>query len=321
MPGKPLTDLPTEVFNRQPETNIVVSTASPARPPQPVLPALEAAYTDFITPPVVDDTSDDSFVLLEKENTPPDSPLLPPVEAAQEALPPHFSPLPEFHRSFLSDVFDDEITETDKTDNDKLDRILHNKQVLFSLMSKVLGLLQGSGQVRRDSSKSRLPCREEFVQGGDREASFVFGGKSRKDVQERELEPFDSPQGGNSLLPEEHTSALEGMDGEEDWIFSREIVKLKGESCSMGNFAVKLVHKFFHHGELINWNCSGSLGKEALEPKKLTKVKQYTFNMYPSPSTQKEQQWKKCVIAIDESLRRSNYTTRVKIYLEKKNCD
>ena len=258
------------------------------------------------TPPVVDDTSNDSFVLLEEENTPPDSPLVPPVEeAAQEVLPSHFSLLPEVRRSFLSDLFDDEITENDKIDiNGKLDRILHNQQVLFSLMSKVLGSLQGSGQVGRDSSKSRLPCREEFVQGGDREASFVFGGKSRKDVQERELDPFDSPQGGNSFLPVEDTSALEGMDGEEDGIFSREIVKLKGGSCSMGNFAVKLVHKFFHHGELVNWNCSGSRGKEALEPKKLAKVKQYMFNMYPTPSTQKEQQWKKCVITIDESLRR-----------------
>ena len=41
-----------------------------------------------------------------------------------------------------------------------------------------------------------------------------------------------------------------------------------------------------------------------LEPSKLQRVKHYTFRMYPTPSTQKEQQWKKCIIAIDESLRR-----------------
>ncbi|XP_078364319.1 uncharacterized protein LOC144648711 [Oculina patagonica] len=303
---------------------------SPAWQPEPVLHALEAVLTNFAPLPVDDDTLTDSSAVLEEEDLSPDSPFLPPAEepAARETIPPQFSPLPELRCSFLSDLFDDENDNIDI--NEKLDRILHNQQVLFSLMSKVLGSLQDSGQLGRESSKSRLPCREEFVWGGDREASFVGIGressKSRlpcrkefvrggdreasKNVQERELEPFDSPQGGNSVLPEEDTSILDRMDGEEDGIFSREIIKLKGESCSMGNFAVKLVHKFFHHGEHVN--SAGSRGKEGLEPKKLTKVKQYTFNMYPTPSMQKEQQWKKCVIAIDESLRRKKkeLTTR-----------
>lgn len=81
--------------------------------------------------------------------------------SCQETLPPQFSPLPEFHRSILSDLFNDKITENDNIDiNGKLDRILHNHQVLFSLMSKVLGSFQGSRELGRESSKIRLPCRE-----------------------------------------------------------------------------------------------------------------------------------------------------------------
>ena len=123
-------------------------------------------------------------------------------------------------------------------------------------------------------------------------------------IQERVLEPFASPQGSSSHLPEENTDELDGMNGVEDDIFYREILKIKGQSCSMGNFATKLVQKFFHTSELDNRNCMGSRGKVPLEPSKLQRVKHYTFRMYPTPSTQKEQQWKKCIIAIDESLRR-----------------
>ena len=71
-------------------------------------------------------------------------------------------------------------------------------------------------------------------------------GNGQGGIQERELKPFASPQGSSLLLPEEDTDVLDGMDGVEDDIFYREIVKIKGQSCSMGNFETKLVHKFFH---------------------------------------------------------------------------
>ena len=77
-------------------------------------------------------------------------------------------------------------------------------------------------------------------------------GNTQDRIQERELEPLTSPQGGSSLLPEEDTDVLDGMDGVEDDIFYREILKIKGQSCSMGNFATKLVQKFFHTSELDN---------------------------------------------------------------------
>ena len=46
---------------------------------------------------------------------------------------------------------------------------------------------------------------------------------------------FASPQGSSSLLPEEDTDVLDGMDGVEDDILYQEI-KIKGQSCSIGNF-------------------------------------------------------------------------------------
>ena len=160
----------------------------------------------------------------------------------------------------------------------------------------------GGNQLGRALSESRLTVGGESVEGGNQEEAILGNRQGR--IQERELEPLASPQGSSSLLPEEDTDVLDGMDGVEDDIFYREILKIKGQSCSMGNFAAKLVQKFFHTSELDNRNCMGSRGKVPLEPSKLQRVKHYTFRMYPTPSTQKEQQWKKCIIAIDESLRR-----------------
>ena len=88
------------------------------------------------------------------------------------------------------------------------------------------------------------------------------------------------------------------------FFFSREKGRVKGESCSIGNFAVKLIQKFYSASELVNRNCRGTRGKEPLEPTKLARVRACTFKFFPTPSTLKEGQWKKCVIAIDEYLRR-----------------
>ena len=52
-----------------------------------------------------------------------------------------------------------------------------------------------------------------------------------------------------------------GVDDGEDSSFFREIVKIKGGSCSIGNFAVKLVQKFYSPIELVNRNCEGSREK------------------------------------------------------------
>ena len=125
--------------------------------------------------------------------------------------------------------------------------------------------------------------------------------------QERELEPFDSFrnedqfQSGvdDNMLSQQSDGGGEGGD-----VFLREAMTIKGGSCSIGNFAVNLVKRVFKQEELVNRNCRGSRGKEALNASKLATVKAYCFKLYPTPPGLKEQQWGKCVIAIDEFLRR-----------------
>ena len=85
--------------------------------------------------------------------------------------------------------------------------------------------------------------------------------------------------------------------------FLLEAMKIKSTSCSRGNFAVKLVQRFFTQDQLVNRNCRGSRGKEGLDAVKLAAVKKYTFKFFPTPVGLKDQKWGKCVIAIDEFLR------------------
>ena len=91
-----------------------------------------------------------------------------------------------------------------------------------------------------------------------------------------------------------------GVGGAGETAFFSEITKIKGESCSMGNFAVNLVQAFYSVPELFNRKCRGTRVKEPLQPTKLARVRECTF--FPS-STLKKQQWKKCIIEIDENLR------------------
>ena len=361
--GKPLGDISSEILNGPQEQNVrILETPSPVREREPPLPEVN------LLGPVVASLDDEELA----QHSPNQS--LPPVETSGTSPSRNqFSPLPEIRGSFLSELFEDDV-HVDNTANvdlkEQIGQVLRNQQVLFSLLSKLLGLVQGGesvqggNQLGRALSETRLPFGGESVQGGNQpgralsetslpfggesvqggnqlgralsetrlpfggesvqgrnqpgralsESSLPFGGESVQDgnqengilggIQERELEPFASPQGSSSLLPEEDTELENGVDGVEDDIFYREIVKIKGESCSMGNFATKLVQKFFHASELDNRNCMGSRGKAPLEASKLGRVKHYTFRMYPTPSTQKEQQWKKCIIAIDELLRR-----------------
>lgn len=107
---------------------------------------------------------------------------------------------------------------------------------------------------------------------------------------------------------EEEESIVEGsLSGDfEGDTFLAKVIQIKGRSCSVGNFAAKLVQLIFTKGELIDRNCTGRKGKLPLDFDKLDKVKEYVSKMFPVQASQSDTQWKKCVIAIDEFLRRSN---------------
>lgn len=85
--------------------------------------------------------------------------------------------------------------------------------------------------------------------------------------------------------------------------------RIRKTSCSVGNFSVNLVKVLFTKEEMLNKNCSGTRGKEALDSAKLDLVKFCAFKLYSVPEAEQDLLWKqKCVVSIDEYLRRGNRT-------------
>ena len=88
-------------------------------------------------------------------------------------------------------------------------------------------------------------------------------------------------------------------------ISPKRLLELRVKSCSIGNFAKNLVVERFSPPELVNRNCNGVKGKQALEPEHMAAIKQYCFRYFTFPSAEHSQIWAgKCAIAIDEYLRR-----------------
>ena len=85
--------------------------------------------------------------------------------------------------------------------------------------------------------------------------------------------------------------------------------RIQKTSCSVGNFSVNLVKVLFTKDEMLNRNCSGTRGKVALDSGKLDLIKFCAFKLYSVPLAEQDMVWKhKCVVSIDEFLRRGNRT-------------
>ena len=83
--------------------------------------------------------------------------------------------------------------------------------------------------------------------------------------------------------------------------------RIQKTSCSVGNFSVNLVKVLFSKDEMLNRNCSGTRGKVALDSGKLDLIKFCAFKLYSVPQAEQDVVWKhKCVVSIDEFLRRGN---------------
>ena len=92
--------------------------------------------------------------------------------------------------------------------------------------------------------------------------------------------------------------------GEECDKYMETALLLKRSSCSVGNFAAKFLMVIFRPEELVNKNCTGTRGKERLDETKMGVLKKYVFKLYPCSPAHNELVWRKCVVAIDEFLRR-----------------
>ena len=83
--------------------------------------------------------------------------------------------------------------------------------------------------------------------------------------------------------------------------------RIQKTSCSVGNFTANLVKVLFTKDEMLNRNCSGTRGKVALDSGKLDLIKFCAFKLYSIPPAEQDIVWKhKCVVSIDEFLRRGN---------------
>ena len=212
---------------------------------------------------------------------------------------------------FIDDLFE---FEADISVKEQLNLLIKNHKALFKLFSDFI-------KERRDcvchcnckmgSSKSKDEGWENsgrFLKLGlkrrnsDSSNSVISGGAaggfSNTSVGGEDF--FDVSLGGQSAC-----SLGDVTDtGEEVDNFLREALKLKSKSCSVGNFAQKLLQIVFQPEELFNRNCSGTRGKQGLDPVKLGVVKSYVLKLYPCAKSLEDAQWRKCITCIDEFLRR-----------------
>ncbi|KAK2549599.1 BEN domain-containing protein 3 [Acropora cervicornis] len=107
---------------------------------------------------------------------------------------------------------------------------------------------------------------------------------------DNETDVVSAPPVGRKVLPE--------------YISQEELNQIKCKSCSIGNFAVQLLRHIFDHTELENRNCTGTRGKEPVDPDRLRFVKDTVYDVYGISSDEKINTWKHCIRAIDEYLRR-----------------
>ena len=85
------------------------------------------------------------------------------------------------------------------------------------------------------------------------------------------------------------------------------LMDVKSQSCSRANLASKLVKHLFTKEERKNSNVKGVVGKSQLDPKRLIKIKESVFQIWPCETGETQSSaWNQCCKAIDEAGRRLN---------------
>ena len=196
--------------------------------------------------------------------------------------------------AYLDELMDENLS--CMTEKQMLTHGLENQKVLFRLMSDVLresrerkcysdrdrapkpnlgrenSLNSGSGFWDRDIGSDNLRGVSAFsfssmggnsggdgfntIAVGDIRESRVASVSSDWDIGETRAGSGDS---NNAGLGDGYD--MEDLTGEAGDGFLREAVKIKSKSCSVGNFAGKLLQVIFQPGELEGRNCSGTRGK------------------------------------------------------------
>ena len=99
---------------------------------------------------------------------------------------------------------------------------------------------------------------------------------------------------------------------EVDLLSLSELTQIFVKSCSRGNMASKLVRNLFDETTRKTSNVNGR-NKKRLDPTIMAYVKRKCFEFFPSTGSDRVQEdWAKCILAIDESCRRLNNKPRKK---------
>ncbi len=82
---------------------------------------------------------------------------------------------------------------------------------------------------------------------------------------------------------------------------------IRARSCSRPNFTVNVVRSLFSMEERKMSNVGGKLGKKQLDPQRISRIKEATFQTYPLETGETMLgAWGLCTKSIDESCRRLN---------------
>ena len=137
-----------------------------------------------------------------------------------------------------------------------------------------LGIFSGVGPKRGDSVTLSTEGEDSFNISSSEKA---VSGYPNTIVEEGEFLNTSSVDGGREISG--GLSSFSLVSGGEVDNFLREAIKLKSKSCSVGNFSQKLVQLIFQPEDLLNRNCTGTRGKQALDHVKLGVVKSYVFKL------------------------------------------
>lgn len=83
------------------------------------------------------------------------------------------------------------------------------------------------------------------------------------------------------------------------------LIAIRARASSSMNFAVRLLREFFLPDELKGKNVSGMRGKEQLDTTRIDKIKNFVYEFYPTPPSEREAVWRECRKAIDSYLRKT----------------
>ena len=124
------------------------------------------------------------------------------------------------------------------------------------------------------------------------------------------LQPSMPSNQGTSVLPatlQPSVSTAPTIEKSTEDFSTTFLVDMKTQSSSRPNFAARLVRSLYSIDERKISNVRGVLGKKRLSPRRLGRIKNATFQMYPCVSGENETAtWTACCKAVDETCRRLN---------------